>query len=220
MKRLLAVAALAAGFAASTGAWAEPEQEAQRPANAVSPDKGKIMYVVENSDFYLRNIPKQNAVARGSVKAGDPVKVLAEQGAFSFIEDLKGRQKWIESKYLQESESSKVQVMNLQRINEELNNKLANIDTEQARELKVLKQQYAKLVSDYKDAKGKLEEQGKKIDSLSAQNEELTSQVENSEQQIQTHWAKIGAMLVGIGLILGVVIVYLPKPHRRRKDPW
>ena len=139
MKRLLAVVALATGLAAGTGAWAEPEQEAQRPANAVSPDKGKIMYVVENSDVYLRNIPKQNAVARGSVKAGDPVKVLAEQGSFSFIEDLKGRQKWIESKYLQEGESSKVQVMNLQRINEELNNKLANIDTEQARELKVLK---------------------------------------------------------------------------------
>ncbi len=189
-------------------------------ATARSSRPGKIMYVTDNAFYYLRSAPKHNVVQKGSVNSGDPVKVLEESNGFSLIEDLKGRQKWIETKNLQAHESYKVQVASLQKVNSELNAKLANIDSEQARELKALKSKYSSLYEDNRNAHATIQEQQKKITALEEENAELTNQVENSEQQIQTHWAKVGASLIGIGVILGLILVYIPKPHRRRKDIW
>ena len=200
---------------AQTAAASEAE-----PAPAPSSRPGRIMYVTDNAFYYLRSSPKHSVAQKGSVNSGDPVKVLEESNGFSLIEDLKGRQKWIETKNLQAHESYKVQVAGLQKLNSELNAKLANIDTEQARELKSLKGKYAALYDDNRNAHATIQEQQKKISALEEENAELTSQVENSEQQIQTHWAKVGAAIMGIGVLLGLILVYIPKPHRRKKDIW
>ncbi len=189
-------------------------------SSAPSSRPGKIMYVTDSAFYYLRSSPKHSVAQKGSVNSGDPVKVLDESNGFSLIEDLKGRQKWIETKNLQAHESYKVQVASLQKLNSELNEKLANIDSEQARELRALKSKYSSLYEDNKNARATIQEQQKKITALEEENAELTNQVENSEQQVQTHWAKVGATLIGIGVILGLILVYIPKPHRRRKDIW
>lgn len=181
---------------------------------------GKIMYVTDNGDYFLREKPSDRVAAKGSVKAGDPVKVLDQRNGFMFIEDIKGRQRWISARDLQEHESYKSQVKSLQKINEDLRHKLANIDTEQARELKELHQKHSIVSSELTEAKKTLEEQSEKIKKLTEENEDLASQIDNSEQQVQIHWVKVGAMLIGIGLLLGVILVYMPKPHRRRKDIW
>ncbi len=198
---------------------AESETDSEETTKSSS-RPGKIMYVTDSAYYFLRSAPKHSVAQKGSVNSGDPVKVLDEANGFYLIEDLKGRQKWIESKNLQAHESYKVQVASLQKVNSELNAKLANIDTEQARELKALKAKYAALYDDNRNAHATIQEQQKKITVLEEENADLTNQVENSEQQVQTHWAKVGASLIGIGLLLGLVLVYIPKPHRRRKDAW
>lgn len=222
--KTFAIAALSIPFclsanAAITNEGADRPEQKKEQIETKAP-VGKIMYVVDNGYYYLRSSPKMSVAQKGSVNAGDPVRVLEQTNGFSLIEDLKGRQKWIETKNLQENESYKVQVGNLQRINADLNHKLANIDTEQAKELKALKVKYENLLSDNTAAHKTIEEQKAKISKLSEENAELTNQVDNSEQQVQTHWAKVGATLIGIGVILGLILVYIPKPHRRRKDIW
>ena len=200
----------------TSGESAPAAEQAAAPASRA----GRIMYVTDSAIFYLRSAPKSGAKLQGSVNSGDPVKVIESAGGFTLIEDLKGRQRWIETRNLQSHESYKVQVAGLQKVNSELNAKLANIDTEQARELKALKSRYAALYEDNKNSHATIQEQQKKISVLEEENAELTSQVENSEQQIQTHWAKVGAALVFSGVLLGLVLVYIPKPHRRKKDLW
>ncbi len=223
MLKLFAVATLLAPWAinayAADNVAAEHEQENSKQVEKKA-SEGKIMYVVDNGFYYLRSSPKTSVAQKGSVNAGDPVKVLDQSNGFSLIEDLKGRQKWIETKHLQANESYKVQVGNLQRLNAELNNKLTNIDSDQARELKALKIKYENLLADNTAAHKTIDEQKAKIAKLSEENADLTNQVDNSEQQIQTHWAKVGATLIGIGVILGLILVYIPKPHRRRRDIW
>lgn len=220
--KLFATVALLASFAME--AYAADEVASSQQTKQEQPEgkakAGKIMYVVDNGYYYLRSAPKSSVAQKGSVNAGDPVKVLDQSNGFSLIEDLKGRQKWIETKNLQATESYKVQVGNLQRINAELNDKLANIDTEQARELKALKAKYENLLAENTAARKTIDDQKAKISKLSDENAELINQVDNSDRNKQIYWVKVGASLIGIGVILGLILVYIPKPHRRRKDIW
>ena len=70
------------------------------------------------------------------------------------------------------------------------------------------------------EAKKTLAAQKSQLDKVTEENSELTNKIENSEQEKQIRWAKVGALLVGFGLLAGVILVYLPRPHRRRKDIW
>lgn len=180
----------------------------------------KIMYVKDNGDYFLRDNPSAKSALRGSVKAGDQVKVLDQKNGFIYIEDAKGRQKWIAASDVQEQPSYKYQVETLAQQNAELKKKLENIDSEQARELKELKIKYNSVHSELEEAKKSLANQKEKLSSLTDQNQKLSQRIENSEEEKQIRWAKVGAMLVGAGLLAGLILVYLPWPQRRRKDIW
>lgn len=182
--------------------------------------KARIMYVRDDGDYYLRTNPNKGSALKGSVKAGDPVKVLDEKNGFYFIEDLKGRQKWIAATDVQDHPSFKIMVSDLKKANEELKEKLANIDSEQARELKELKQKFSVVASELQEAQKTLAAQKEKLEKVTAENGELSNMIENSEQEKQIRWAKIGALLVCSGALAGIILVYLPRPHRRRKDIW
>jgi len=198
----------------------ETDQVKTENMTAAAAVQAKIMYVRDDGDYYLRSNPSRSSALKGSVKAGDPVKVLDKKNDFYFIEDLKGRQRWIAVSDIQAHPSYKIQIADLKKTNEELNQKLANIDSEQARELKELKIKYNEVTSELQEAKKTLAAQKSQLDKVTEENSELTNKIENSEQEKQIRWAKVGALLVGFGLLAGVILVYLPRPHRRRKDIW
>lgn len=212
----LSTIAYADNETATTDTKQEKTEASQEPAAPAA----KIMYVKDNGDYYLRGNPSKTSALKGSVKAGDPVKVLDHKNGFYFIEDLKGRQKWIDENDVQEAESHKIQVVNLKKANEELKDKLANIDSAQARELKDVKQKYNLVSNELAEAKKTLASQKEQLDKITQENKELSHKIENSEQEKQIRWAKIGALLVGSGLLAGIILVYLPRPQRRRKDIW
>ena len=83
-----------------------------------------------------------------------------------------------------------------------------------------LKIKYNEVTSELQEAKKTLAAQKSQLDKVTEENSELTNKIENSEQEKQIRWAKVGALLVGFGLLAGVILVYLPRPHRRRKDIW
>ena len=180
----------------------ETDQVKTENMTAAAAVQAKIMYVRDDGDYYLRSNPSRSSALKGSVKAGDPVKVLDKKNYFYFIEDLKGRQRWIAVSDIQAHPSYKIQIADLKKTNEEL------------------KIKYNEVTSELQEAKKTLAAQKSQLDKVTEENSELTNKIENSEQEKQIRWAKVGALLVGFGLLAGVILVYLPRPHRRRKDIW
>ena len=57
-----------------------------------------------------------------------------------------------------------------------------------------------------------------KLAKIQERNEELESKLETKAQDMQLRWWKEGGLIAGIGALAGVILVYLPRPRRRRED--
>lgn len=86
----------------------------------------------------LRRGPGKQYRIIGSIKAGEPVTQLAlsDDGKYAKVRDSKQREAWIVASELQENPSFRSQHEQVQQQVTVLNDKLANIDSVQARELK------------------------------------------------------------------------------------
>ncbi len=64
-----------------------------------------------------------------------------------------------------------------------------------------------------------LDEQGEQLQTLRQQNGQLQQALGTKEQDQQYRWWREGGYIAGAGLLLGLLLPFLPRP-RRRKERW
>jgi SH3 domain protein len=183
---------------------------------------GVTRYVSDDIYTYLHGGPGKQFRILGSIKAGDKVQYLAQDpsGKFAQIIDGKGRSAWIVSSELQTSPSYRSQVSTLQEQLHALQQKMDNIDSDQARELKEKRERLTLVEQQVARQEEQLTTQQQELQRLHKQNSRLQQDLGTKAQDQQYRWWREGGYIAGVGLLLGLLIPYLPRPRRRSKDRW
>lgn len=206
-----------------SAAAAEPTPATtQESATSSTPSSGVNRYVSDDIFTYLHGGPGKQYRILGSAKAGDKVQFLAldASGKYAQIIDGKGRTSWILGKELQTAPSYRTQVSTLQEQLRQLQLKMDNIDSDQARELKEKRERLTLLEQQVGQQEQQLAEQGKELQALRQQKQKLQQDLGTKEQDQQYRWWREGGYIAGVGLLLGLLLPYLPRPRRRSKDRW
>lgn len=179
--------------------------------------EGQSRVISDDIYVYLHNGPGTSFRILGSVSAGTPVTFTGEtSNDYAKIVDHRGREGWVRADALSSDKS--------------LRQKLE--EAEQA--LSDSKAELASVREEFKDSAGtigSLRDQLAKADELvraatadKASAEEARDKAQAEAESLRDnerirHWQE-GGIIAAIGLFLGVILVYLPRPQRKRAGRW
>ncbi|MCW8091878.1 TIGR04211 family SH3 domain-containing protein [Alteromonas sp. ASW11-130] len=178
--------------------------------NTLDIEQSSNHYIRDDLFVFLHAGAGRNYRILGSVEAGTPITVLQHnrEQEFTEIRDNEGRRGWVETKFVSDEISR---------------GELVPVLTERLAQAQSGTQG---LQSDNQRLNQQLNEARQQVSKLSAQVttqereiKQLSQQVDESEQKELVRWFTRGGIVAGAGIILGVVLTYLPK-KKRRDDQW
>ncbi|NMP32245.1 TIGR04211 family SH3 domain-containing protein [Thalassotalea sp. M1531] len=192
----LAVVALATLSFASFAQEAEPEFEDG--------------YISDELFIYMHSGAGNNYRITGSINAGTQVKLTGEaRNGYTQIIDDKGREAWVEDKFVSTKPGLRYVVA-------ELNGQLATTGEKESS----LQSQINESTERLNAAENQTAELTNKITNLESQLASAQSKLNTQDMDVKKEWFFNGAIVLGIGLILGLI---LPRISTRRKssmDSW
>ncbi|TKB51442.1 TIGR04211 family SH3 domain-containing protein [Ferrimonas sediminicola] len=175
--------------------------------------------ISEDIYIYLHAGPGTQFRILGSVKAGIPVSITGErQGEYVQIIDDRERTGWVKQDQLTQAESFRLAVP---RLNEEVASLKQQLEQQQARNGQLqsqVDQLNSQLEASQRAAMNTEADLKTTLDTLSAENERLEKENRSMKNSERWQWLQQGGMVAGAGLVLGLIIAYLPRPQRRRRN--
>lgn len=167
-------------------------------------------YISDELFIYMHAGPGTNYKILGSILAGSEVKITgSEDNGYSEVIDNKNRATWVESKYL----STKA---GLRFVVAELKGKIASssdFSSQLDGEVNELKSKVNLLTNDKK----KLSSELKKLTSTLTKTQ---SKIKDQDTNIKKQWFFNGALVLGVGLILGLILPRFFTRRRGAMDSW
>ncbi len=204
----------------------EPSGENAAPENS-SPDNqrsaessGKYVYVTENEGIWTTRGPGTEYKLIGTVRPGDRLEFISEKKNYYQVIKPNGQEAWIPKKYVQSEKSFRYQAEELAKENAELKYKLEHIDSESVKELRAVKKELEQIKTAHAALEREQLSQVEELKEARALKADLDAQLKTREQEMQIRWWKNGGLIAGAGAIMGVILVYLPRPRRRRDDDY
>ncbi|MCL1125812.1 TIGR04211 family SH3 domain-containing protein [Shewanella surugensis] len=167
-------------------------------------------YISDDVYLYLLGGPGTQYRILGSIEAGQSVTFLSEtQGDYSKVTDQKGREGWVESKLLTKNESLRFKYPKLQKELEQTKAKLSQAlgsNDNNVQDLSEVTSQLAKIKAI--------------LETTTTQKDKAIAKLDHMQKNERFEMWKQGGIIAGIGLIFGMVLVYLPRPTRKKKNSW
>ena len=154
--------------------------------------------------------PGRNYRILGSIEAGTPITVISRDNdaEFTQITDDEGRKGWVESKFVSNTMS---QAEQLPIVSEKLAESQSGLQAAQS--------ENARLRQQLNDARQKVSKLTTTNDEQASQIIRLTAKVESANKDELVTWFTRGGIVAGVGILLGVMLTYLPK-RKRRNSEW
>lgn len=172
--------------------------------------EGQPRYISDNVFLYILNGPGTDYRILGSIEAGQPVTLLGEtQGDYSKIIDHKGREGWVPTNLISSTPSFREQVSTLTNELNETKAKLAEVLSSTNNHS-----------DEVDELKAKLSEAEAILNKTTQERDNLKVAVDRSAQEAQFALWREGGLIAAAGLVVGVILVYLPRPQRRNKKRW
>ena len=165
-------------------------------------------YISDDLTIFMHAGPGTNYRILGTIVAGAKIQITGNaSNNYSEIIDDKNRTTWVESKYITSQAGLRVVVA-------DLNSKLANTNDYTA--------QLDGQINELKSTVAQLSQEKEKLQADFTQTQQqLTateSKIKDQDTNIKKQWFFNGAIVLGVGLLLGLI---LPKLFtRRRQDNW
>ncbi|CAG9295778.1 TIGR04211 family SH3 domain-containing protein [Celerinatantimonas diazotrophica] len=180
-------------------------------------------YVTNDLFIYMHSGPGNNYRIVGTVNAGEKVNEIEydKDSQFAHIKVANSdKDGWIEADKLTNTPSLQMQ----------LNTATAQLKSTQQK-LSALKQSSEQSASDKTKLITDLQQQLKTeqqrtadlnthLNKLVSENKKLTMKLGNIQQNVQMQWLIKGGIVAGGGLIIGLIIPYLPRRRKRSSDRW
>lgn len=196
-----------------------PSTTETKPANKALPNSG-FVYVSDSTYIWSRRGPGKQYRISGTIPVGTKLQLLQKANGYVEVVNPKGQAVWILADEVQAEESFRSRVPALEEENAKLKFMLDNIDSETVRELKKTSTELKTLKTTHQELLNKSNEQEAKLKELTAANADLESKLETKDQDMQLRWWKQGGLIALIGAIIGVILVYLPRPKHGRRDDY
>ena len=166
-------------------------------------------YISDDLFIYMHAGAGTNYRILGTITAGTQVQVTGKElNDYAEIIDERGRETWVESKYVSNKPG-------LRHVLAELNSQLA-VTGEKETELK------SELSTSQESIRELREKNNQLTDQLTQLNNELSStklQLKSQDVDIQKEWFFNGAIVLTIGLVLGLLIPFVAS-RKRKVDTW
>ncbi|QQX79486.1 TIGR04211 family SH3 domain-containing protein [Shewanella sp. KX20019] len=167
-------------------------------------------YISDDVFIYLHGGPGTQFRILGSVEAGQKITSLGEvQGDYSKIIDHKGREGWVQTKLLSASVSLREQLPVIQaelaQTKADLTDALSTTDAS---------------VQELSQIKTQLAQAQKALASTSQERDSAQVKLASMQKNERFEMWKQGGFIAAGGLILGIILVYLPRPQRKPKNHW
>jgi len=167
-------------------------------------------YISDDVFIYLHGGPGTQFRILGSVEAGQKITLLGEtQGDYSKIIDHKDREGWVQTKLLSSAVSLREQLPLVQaelvQTKADLTNALTTTDSS---------------VQELSQIKTQLAQAQKSLASASQERDSAQAKLANIQSNERFQMWQQGGFIAAGGLLLGIILVYLPRPQRKPKNHW
>lgn len=181
----------------------------------------EVRYVSDDVFIYLHSGPGLDYRITGTLKVGTEVNTLKynEKTKFMQVKASTGRTGWMKVSELQKTLPAKNVLPTVQEQLKVAKEKLENIAAENAENLADKEQIFQEqiiLVDNLNQEKAMLQ---KEILDLKARNLELDLLQETKESRIQMQWLLNGGGVLFFGLLIGLIIPFLPR-RKKRTNNW
>ncbi|QCZ94646.1 TIGR04211 family SH3 domain-containing protein [Salinimonas iocasae] len=168
-------------------------------------------YIKDELYIFMHSGAGRNYRILGSVEAGTPITILENNRDAEFMkikEHTEGRTGWVESRYVTD-EMSRAEQLPI------ISGRLADSQAS----LQGLQSENGRLKQQLSSARRELNELKTQTDSQAREIKQLSSTLENQEKDEMVKWFTRGGMVAGAGVLLGVILTFLPK-KRGRNSEW
>ncbi len=167
-------------------------------------------YISDELFIYMHTGPGKKFRILGTINAGSKVQITGSvDGGYSEIIDNKDRTAWVESKYVTTQPGLRFVVA-------ELNGKIATSSDYSSQldgEVNELKSKVNLLTNDKKKLSAELQK-------LTATLEKTQTKIKDQDTNIKKQWFFNGALVLGVGLILGLILPRFFTRRRGSMDSW
>lgn len=174
-------------------------------------------FLSNNTFTYLHGGPGTKFRILGSVEAGRSITLLGEkQEGYSKIRDHKGREGWVPTKLVTAKKTFRVLVPELEARISELEKIVDESENKATEMTKDLSQKASQLERELSSQQTKLSQlQRAHEQAIAEKNSALAKLARIQDNQTFTLWRE-GGIIAGIGALVGIILVYLPRPGRRK----
>jgi len=167
-------------------------------------------FIIDELSIYMHAGPGTNYRILGTINAGIEIQTTGQSDKdYSEIVDDKGKKTWVETKYITNSPGLRFVVA-------ELNGKIASADNFTSQldgEVNALKSTIANLQQENK----RLSSEATKLKNTLAN---TSSKLKDQDTNVKKQWFFNGALVLGFGLILGLILPRFFSRRRSNMDSW
>ena len=210
----------AAPAAASAAAPAAAEEAAPAP----KPDAngyyvGGPVYVSDTNRVWTRSGPGEGYRITGNRQIGERMtfKRYSDNGRYAQLEGADGQSFWMPLDTIQPEICGAPLAEQLQGQINDLQYRLDNYDNELSKRLKDAEQQLAQVTQENSELKTSIAQKDASLQELDELYRDASSRLETKDLDMQMRWWMQGAIIALAGAIVGVILVFIPRPSREQK---
>lgn len=178
-------------------------------------------YVSDDLSIFMHSGPGREYRIIGSMKVGAAVSTLQydEESKFMQVKSPKGRVGWVKASEIQKQPPAKSLLPEIQSKLQASQEKLENIDQQNKQTLSSKEQAIIdkdNLIAQLEMEKNALRDE---ISELKARNMELDLLQDTKDERVKMEWLMYGGSVLFFGIIVGLIVPFLPR-RKRRQDSW
>jgi len=167
-------------------------------------------HIADDVYVFFHGGPSNEYRITGRVNSGEPVDILGRNNSTGYvqIQTESGRTGWVPDQFVATGDSKLIELPKLEQAIEQSKTTIS----EQAQTIEQLNASLSQL----KSQNGQYDDQ---IRTLNTEIRDLQSQIANMDQSNLMRWLTYGGLIAFGGVILGLVMPYMPR-KRKRRDDW
>lgn len=180
-------------------------------------------YVTNDLFIYMHSGPGNNYRIVGTVNAGDKVNEIEydKDSQFAHIKVANSdKDGWIEADKLTNTPSLQAQLSTATEQLKSTQQKLSDLKKSSEQSSSDKTKLITELQQQLKTEQQRTTDLNTHLNKLVSENKKLTVKLGNIQQNVQMQWLIKGGIVAGGGLIIGLIIPYLPRRRKRNSDRW
>lgn len=167
-------------------------------------------HIADDVYVFFHGGPSNEYRITGRVNSGEPVEILGRNQGTGYVQirTESGRTGWLPEKFVATGDSKLIELPRLEQALEESRLTISK-QAETIEQLNARLQQLKSANSNYDN----------QIRTLNTEIRDLQSQIANMDQSNMMRWMTYGGLIAFGGVILGLVMPYIPR-RRKRNDDW